>query len=97
MRRRLRTVNFRLPLFTWGEAAGGGVPRLRAVQGQERRASARSLAALARRRLDDRESAHAQGPVSLVTWAAAAGAGGLGSRLTGLEAPFLELDEARSL
>ncbi|CAB3256880.1 unnamed protein product [Arctia plantaginis] len=68
--RGVRRVNFRLPLFTWGEAGAGrersegkGV-RLRAVQGQERRASARCTGAPA---TGHSRAAHAQGPVLLVT------------------------------
>lgn len=63
----------------------------------------RRLAAPARRRLDARESAHAQGPVSLVTCGGESGADGgrcghgHWSVLTGLEAPLLQLDEARRL
>lgn len=86
--RGVRRVNFRLPLFTWGEVAGsawsrrGGGGGLRAVQGQERRASARCTGAPATGRSRARAQWVVRGTLSL---------------LTGLEAPLLQLDEARRL
>lgn len=105
--RGVRRVNFRLPLFTWGEASAAGsawrwgAVRLRAVQGQERRASARCTGAPAtgRSRIGARPGTGFTRDVWRRERRADGGRCGHGhwSVLTGLEAPLLQLDEARRL